>query len=254
MNGMHSVTWKGKNTMNFINALNVYDVNSPKVRIGNKFDGGYIINEQIIRHTKKIISIGMGNEDSFEREWFSKYSTTYIEAYDGTYPCQTLCSEHAAYVNKNIFYVQRNVGYNEGFIPLNTIVDGKQDVLLKVDVEGAEYEIFDNIKLSDVTGLLLEVHDLDRIDYRSKLIELIQNQFSDLILFHIHGNSWSYFFDLDINDTTFNNFPAVLELSFINRKLVNSYELDYNKYPIAGIDYSNNPNVSDIDLYWVNSL
>lgn len=247
--------------MNLIQALHVYDVKSPKLRIGNKMDGGYIVNELITTRTQRLISIGMGLEDSFERDWFSRFGDrTKIEAYDGTYPCQTVCSQNPEQVNKSIFYVQHNVGFAENQIPLNVIVEGKQDVLLKVDVEGAEYGFFDNIDLSNITGLILEVHDLYLKQYQDKLIEMMTETFSDLLLYHVHGNAWGNTFDLLLSKTgsvkgiTVRDFPIVMEFSFINKKLVPEYELDLNPFPVPDIDFTNKPDAPDIDLYWVNAL
>ena len=244
--------------MNIIEALRVYNVYSPKIRIGNERDGGYIVNELITQHTQKLISVGMGGDDAFERDWFGKYQTS-IEAYDGTYPCQSMCSMYSDYVNKKIFYIKQNVGYEESLIPLNVIVDGKSDVLLKVDTEGAEYKIFDDIQLSNVTGLLLEVHDLHSIENQNKLINLIENNFSDLLLFHIHGNSWGNTFTFNLSKTgirglEIQNFPQVIELSFINKKLIQSHELEKETFPISGLDTSNKHDAQDIDLFWVNAL
>jgi hypothetical protein len=244
---------------NIIEALNVYNVFSPKVRLGNNSDGGYIINETIAEVATKLISVGMGLEDSFERDWFKRYKLP-IEAYDGTCGCQTLCSEFKDNVNKDIFYVKQNVGYDEGNMPINVLLDRKSDILLKVDAEGSEYTMFDNVKLgSNIAGFILEVHDIHVREHREKLISLIENQFSDLLLFHIHGNSWAPTFDLDIskmqnNAVIVKNVPMVLELSFINKRLLSNWELDTSTYPIAGLDYSNKEGVVDIGLPWINSF
>ena len=244
--------------MNIIEALRVYNVHSPKLRIGNERDGGYIVNELLTQHSKKLISVGMGGDDGFERDWFSKYQTP-IEAYDGTYPCQGMCSVYHEHVNKKIFYIKHNVGYEESLLPLNVIVDGKPDVLLKVDVEGAEYKIFDHITLPNVTGLILEVHDLHVRENQEKLINLIQNNFSDLLLFHIHGNSWGNTFTLNLSKTGIRGlevkeFPHVLELCFINKNLVQVNELEHNLFPVEGLDISNKHDVPDINLHWINAL
>jgi hypothetical protein len=244
---------------NLIEALNVYNVFSPKMRIGNNSDGGYIINETLSEVTTKLISIGMGLEDSFEREWFRRFKTP-IEAYDGTYVCQTLCSEFSENVNKDIFYVKQNVGYQQENIPINVILDKKSNVLLKVDVEGAEYNIFDNVALnSNVVGVLLEVHDLYKKENRDKLIDLVQNKFSDFLLFHIHGNVWGSTFTLNLSKTgntglEIPNFPITLELSFINKRLLANYELETQPFPVPGLDFSNNSEKPDINLPWVNAL
>lgn len=244
--------------MNIIEAFRTYNVNSPKLRIGNERDGGYIINELLAQHTKRLIAIGMGGDDGFERDWFSRYHT-HIEMYDGTFPCQGMCSLYHEQVNKKIFYIKQNVGYEEGQIPINVIVDGKQDTLLKVDTEGAEYHMFDNIQLSDVTGLILEVHDLHYPEKQAKLADLIQNNFSDLLLYHIHANAWGSTFTLNFSKTgnrglELKDFPHVVELCFINKKLVESYELERGSFPVPGLDVSNKHDVPDIDLYWVNAL
>lgn len=244
--------------MNIIEALRVYDVNSPKIRIGNERDGGYIVNELITNHSKKLISIGMGGEDTFERQWFEKYHTP-IEAYDGTYPCGQLCNMYKEHVNKKIFYVHHNVGYEDKLIPLNSIVDGKADTLLKVDVEGAEYKIFDEVELHNVSGLILEVHDLHLQEHQNKLIDLIQNNFSELLLFHVHGNSWGNTFSLNLTGTGIRwlqvqNFPHVLELCFVNKKFVESYSLDRGTFPVHGLDVSNKADAPDVELHWINTL
>ena len=239
---------------NIISALNVFDVGSPKLRFGSNQDGGYVINQAIADATTRLISLGMGYEDSFERDWLKRGPATLIEAYDGSVVCQALCSEFPEEVSRTIFYVNRHVGYAVDQIPLNVIVGGKSGALLKVDIEGAEYHIFDNVRLDNVAGLLLEVHDLDMPHNQEKLISLIQNQFRDLVLFHVHGNSWGHDFTLSAEGQEFPNFPVVLELSFIHKDLADGSHLDDASYPIPDIDYSNNPSVPDLDLYWINKL
>jgi hypothetical protein len=244
---------------NIIEALNTYNVFSPKIRIGNQSDGGYVINELIAGCTNRLISVGMGLEDSFERDWFSRYNTP-IEAYDGSVVCQVLCSEYPSEVNKKIFYINHHVGTLQQQIPLAPIVADKSDVLLKIDVEGAEYTIFDNLDIGDnVVGLILEVHDLYIKENQQKLAEIISTKLSDFVLFHLHGNSWGNTFDLNLskiqnNGIIIKNFPIVMELSFINKRLLGNWELETTPFPVPGIDFSNNTESPDIDLYWVNSL
>jgi hypothetical protein len=241
-------------------SLAVYNVDSPKLRLGNEHDGGYILNELILANTKRLISVGIGGEDAFELQWAEQYPERYIEAYDGTYPCNNLCHKFPDRINKNIFYVHNNVGFKEKDIPINIIADSKQDVLLKVDTEGAEYTIFDNFYPdSNLTGLILEVHDLQVPENRNKLVKLIQNNFKNMVLFHVHGNSWGGTFDLNLipdsnNSIIVKNFPHVLELSFISKHLVQNISLDTNKFPIIGLDTSNRPDTQDVDLYWVNTI
>lgn len=247
--------------MSLLSALTVYNVNSNKLRIGNERDGGYIVNDIIVNNTNKLISVGIGGEDQFELEWANKYPNTHIEAYDGTYPCNNLCHKFPDRINKNIFYVHHNVGYKEKQIPLNTVVDGKKRVLLKVDTEGGEYAMFDNVFFKDdsITGLILEVHDLHEPANQEKLANLILNNFSNLLLFHIHGNAWGGTFNLQLmpnkpHSITIPNFPHVAELCFVNKSLVTEYSRETSEFPVPGLDTSNKHDAPDIDLYWVNSI
>jgi hypothetical protein len=241
-----------------IKSLNVYNVFSPKVRVGTNADGGYVVNELLTSFTQRLISIGMGLEDTFEVEWFGKYNT-FLEAYDGTYVCQTLCPKYSEFVNEKIFYINHNVGYGQKDIPLDVILSGKQDVLLKMDTEGAEYKLLSKPLPSNVVGVLLEVHDLQVKENQQKLVDILQNSLKDYFIFHIHGNSWAHTFDLDVsklqnNAVVVKDFPTVLELSFIHKRLLSNWELDSEQYPIAGLDYSNKPDASDIPLKWINSF
>lgn len=246
-------------SQNFIQLLRTYNVHSPKIRIGNEYDGGYVINEIIAEHTTKLISIGMGGEDSFERDWFKKYPHTQIEAYDGTYPCNDLCYKNEEHVNKSIFYIQHNVGYEKENIPLNAIIDGKKNVLLKVDTEGAEYKMFDNVILTDVVGLIMEVHDLQEKRNREKLKHLFNTSFKDLVLCHIHANAWGMLFDLNLSNRDdkgiyVKDFPNTLEFTFVHKKFLNKLELETKPFPDVSVDNTNKQGTDDIDLYWVNSL
>lgn len=247
--------------MNLLSSLSVYDVHSPKIRIGNNHDGGYILNENIIKNTDRLISIGIGGEDNFELQWAEKFPNIPIEAYDGTYPCNNLCQKFADRINKNIFYVHHDVGFQDKQIPLNTIVDSKKNVLLKIDIEGGEYTVFDSFMPApdNLSGLILEIHDLHIPEHRYKIAELIAKNFSNLLLFHVHGNAWGGTFDLNLtphisDGITIKAFPHVLELSFISKKLVDSYTIDKGRFPVAGLDNTNKPDAPDIELYWINAI
>lgn len=246
--------------MNFISALTTYNVNSNKFRLGNAHDGGYILNDAILANTKRLVSVGIGGEDNFEQQWAEQFPNIPIEAYDGTYPCNNLCHKFPNRINKNIFYVHHNVGYGDKQVPINTIVDTKDDVLLKVDIEGGEYSAFDHFYPSrNLTGLILEIHDLHVPENCEKITKLITENFKDLLLFHVHGNSWGGMFDFNLTPSVsdgilIKRFPHVLELSFVSKHLVNNYSIERNKFPIVGLDTSNKPDVDDIDLYWINAF
>ena len=246
--------------MQFLKSLNVYNVNSQKIRIGNPHDGGYILNDQLISHTKKLVSIGIGGEDSFEIDFAEKYPSIPIDMYDGTYPCSNICQKFNNRIHKDIFYYQYNVGNNDNEIKLFDIIHkSPQDTLLKIDIEGGEYTIFDNLLLEDnIIGLIIEIHDTHQSYNQDKIQKLINNNFKNLLLFHIHANSWGGTFDLIISDSNIpikiSHFPHVMELSFINKKVIDCYKLENQTFPQIGLDSSNRSDYPDIDLYWINQI
>jgi len=248
--------------MNILEAFKVYNVYSPKIRIGNKNDGGYVLNQNIINHTSRLVSIGIGGEDSFEIQWIENNPSCIVEMYDGTYPCNNVCNKYPDKINNTIFYYQHNVGNRTENIKLFDILNNKIPTLLKIDIEGGEYEIFDNIFLQEnIVGFLLEIHDLHISDNLKKIHQLITKNFSDMFLFHVHGNSWGGVFELNLlsnkpskKSITVSDFPHVMELSFINKSIVDIFSLDKSIFPIPDIDTSNKPDCDDIDLYWINQI
>jgi hypothetical protein len=247
--------------MNLIELLRVYDVGSPKLRMGCEYDGGYVINEILLKKSTGLINIGVGGNDTFEEEWF-KATNTPVEMFDESWDCPNICAKFPDDVDKKIFYTKKNVGNEESNIPLRDILRDKQDVLLKVDIEGGEYTVFDNIMLDNVSGLILEVHGLQNPTCQQKLSELVLLNFRDLVLFHIHSNvhggTFTYQTPFIHNNQQgmleAKEFPNVLELTFVHSKFVEEKKLETSKFPDERYDRTNNINYPDINLYWVNQL
>lgn len=235
-----------------INALEVRNLDSKKIRIGINQDGGYVVNNSILSKASRLITFGINVEDSFERDWL-KIKNTPIECYDESCYCGRLCKENIEIVNKSIFHVNKFVGYGKDEIPINVIVEGKKNALLKVDTEGAEYEMFDNVDLNDLCGIIIEFHDLDIEEKRAKLIELIKTKFSMMSIFHIHGNNWGNVFALESDGLVIENFPKVIEISFAKKGLCADLGLEMSSLPMAGIDFPNNPKDLDLSLDWINA-
>jgi hypothetical protein len=125
------------------------------------------------------------------------------------------------------------------------------DIFLKIDIEGAEYDYLlqtDIEKIASFTnGINLEIHWIDDINNRNKLIQILNSLAPYFTLCHIHGNNWGGLWSYEGFDI-----PKVLELSFINKKLVELEEEDKQTYPISGLDVANNPNVPDYLLTYIN--
>ena len=231
--------------MGLIEMLRVYDVHSPKIRLGNNFDGGYVINQLAIDYGDILVSLGSNREYSFEEDWIRYKPNSLIEIYDGT----CACSNHFCGKYPQVTYIQKNIGVTEGTEHLSNILKNKSNVVLKVDIESAEYVSFDNVDLSNVVCLTLEIHNVNNKQNQQKLNRLFSNEFSTLTLFHLHANNWGDVFNLENYQI-----PTVIELSFINNKIIKEHRLDLGVFPIDGIDFPNHTGRPDIKLDWINKF
>jgi predicted MPP superfamily phosphohydrolase len=136
---------------------------------------------------------------------------------------------------KKIVFKKRND--NETTIP--DILANYNEIFLKVDIEGDEYKILNDIKRnsSKIIFLVIEFHDVD------KNIKKIKNFIKklDLKIIHIHGNNYG---GLDKS-----NNPKVIELSLLNSKKIKLKKiLSKRNYPINDLDYKNFKRRSDIEI------
>ena len=54
------------------------------IRLGSKFDGGYVIDNRVISETKYLITCGLNDDWSFEKEFLKKNPNCHLLAYDHT--------------------------------------------------------------------------------------------------------------------------------------------------------------------------
>lgn len=226
-----------------LEVLKVYDVHEAKQRLGRNHDGGYVVNDPVVYNARSLISLGIGNEMSFEVTWH-KVVRTPIVAYDASCPCTAEFSRLP-----NARYVAKFVGNLPGYIPLSQVLAGNPDALLKVDIEGGEYTLFDGADLTSLVGLIIEIHGLAQVEFQNKFVELMRTKLLPvpLVLYHVHGNTHGGTFPYGGYDI-----PETLELSFVHSRFVREQTLDTEAYPLAFLDCSNNPAKPDYPLPWIN--
>jgi|21_taG_2_1085346.scaffolds.fasta_scaffold09387_5 hypothetical protein len=232
--------------LNIIELLKPYDVNSPKKRLGPNCDGGYVISELALNKCTNLFTYGVDDDIKYEED----FAVTYGK------PC--FLFDHTINQNKwekgLLTYIPEGLGYEHSckdFLQHYDECGVSGDVLLKIDIEGNEYDYFDRtniLKISEVTtGIIIEVHYMDNPIILGRFIKLMNELNEFFLLNHVHDNNIG---------STFNyhgfNIPNVMELSFINKKLVGDYTLDTRKYPISGVDYPNDPLRSELQLSFIN--
>ncbi|WGK69044.1 hypothetical protein P0082_11260 [Candidatus Haliotispira prima] len=211
------------------------------IRIGARGDGGYVLPASVLAATEVLVTYGIAADYSFEQE-FQKRSGARVVAYDES----TL--GHFADTNFHDRFFQFFNGVQSEFIP--KFIGKKEDMIsvretllphkdkkicLKFDVEGAEYDVWDELEnLPDnVIAIVCELHQIHR--YAEKVVKWIEACHLDLV--HIHAN----------NAEIFMPDHKLIEFTLVHPDYyVSSGEQDI-KYPISGLDYRNVKERRDYD-------
>lgn len=212
------------------------------VRLGRDFDGGYLVDNRCIGDAGCVVSIGISDDWSFEKGFRSR-SRSPIVAVDATTSrwlfTRRYCRESIKsflkglvgrknrddprrhkellkdygefFRNDNNRHIRKYVAgtRDSKHITIDDIVSGllPQDccrILLKIDIEGGEYGILDDIRAVSgrLTGLVMEFHDVpSRIDEIGGFLTDLP-----LSLCHIHCNNYGTISDRGL--------PEAIELSF----------------------------------------
>lgn len=176
------------------------------VRLGKDFDGGYLVDEHSIRASDLLLSLGIGQDWSFEQD-FLKINDCDFVAFDQSVDCTT--ESYADFFVGKRLHKKINVGPAVGQMPmLNVLNNIHQRFFLKCDIEGDEYHILhDIINFSRYcSGMVIEFHNINHHDNFNKLTNFIGK--IPLKLVHIHVNNYMYY------RQEHQVFPDVVELSF----------------------------------------
>lgn len=211
--------------MSLIDLLTPKSCIVPKKRFGPDNDGGYVLLDKSFGEVA-VFGYGVGHDASFEEQVAVRLG------------CKAYVFDHT--LGDKI----PTIGPNTTFIPegitaptntselktftshLNYLVGPVGDVFLKIDVEGAEWDVIEYESFDRVTQLAIELHDLENdTERKTKLIKKITDKF-DLV--HIHGVNCH-------NQPTFrfNRSVAIaryIECIFIRKGLVETYDL-LDRYP-----------------------
>lgn len=252
------------------------------VRLGPQRDGGYVVPVDHVTRCRLLISLGLSDDWSFDRDFLARNSSARVVGVDHTVGPLWFIRRILLYSWKLIlhsvtgnrekrakysvklknaadyfsFFGGRNVhlkkristGGGQSDITLGSIftsnpTDGETpDVFLKMDIEGAEYEMVNDIidNSRRISCIAAELHDLDtRTEEFNRFIRLLTR---DFYVVHIHGNNGAAF------DRS-SNFPSVIEMTLVNKSdFSEEPKLSKDAYPKAGIDYPNNPGAPDYEL------
>ena len=231
----------------FVNYLRPYNVLDSKVRLGSNNDGGYIVNETILNQADVLYTYGVEYNCDFEIDFHNRTSKP-VHLYDHTVDF-TPQNENLHFHKEGLSHISET-DKKHFFEHLKENNDEDKKVLLKIDVEGAEYEFFENTDIEElsknVIGIVLEIHNTGDVnEYRpraTKILEKITNHFT---LTHLHGNNSS-----PMIGSWWIAVPDTLELTFIRDDMFYAFHFDRGQWPTV-LDMPNNPKLQDFPLVWI---
>lgn len=272
------------NSLDFLRPLSI----DQKIRLGPQMDGGYIVYNRILKDTTVLLTYGVGWDVRFEIH-FNEITGKKVLMFDPTMfgkyimdfkrlkklvlkgefkdSCEYLhfvwevWKEKNRLLKQNIHFVNEGVAFKKAakydtfknhLIRYNLF---DEQILLKMDIEGCEYEIFEDVDiyhyLTNVNQIIIEFHDLRNLF--SRFQDIIKNLRVDYEIIHVHGNNWGgefYFNDPVKGETVI---PNVLEVTFVKKEKIILKDRVNEKmaYPTEGLDYPNRPDYSDLLLGFI---
>lgn len=240
------------------------------IRVGSHGDGGYVLPRRVLEHVCAVLGMGLFDDWSFEA-WVHERTGAKVAIFDHTVNLRFWLRRTAAHFVRGVLQgdsdrrrklpiplayrrffsgpsrrhfqigignAPRMVGLDEAMV----LAGMTDDILLKVDIEGAEYEILDAIvaKRNSFAACVIEFHLIDQhIDALEKFVAAMNKDFA---LVHFHANN----FGVNSNG----NYSSFIELSFMARRLLVpgetmiEHDLPLHELDHASVDW--NPDVKPV--------
>ena len=231
------------------------------IRLGNHQDGGYLVDRRSILAADALIGLGINDDWSFEKDFYAAKPVP-IFGIDGTISERgfrrrlrhsfmrfkpkeikrdfALLQDYRTFFSGKRQHVAQLIGFDDegmnwSFATMmqRLQLDRFQNLFLKIDIEGSEYRILEDLIVHEnaMVGLVVEFHD---VDINLPRIQDFINRYQ-LSLCHVHVNNIS-----GINQGV----PLVIECSFTRFPLA-SARVDHLPHPL---DAPNHPKFEEITL------
>ena len=252
------------------------------IRVGPKGDCGYVIPKSVAEKTNGMYSIGISTNWEFEVEMAKRNPKLKISAFDRTSgwtvfafvglrdllrgdPSESEKMSAIARLKSALHYLNLSVRFRIFFSgrkkfdrkwvressSLKSEISfadsiqelfNKDEVMLKIDIEGGEYELSESLiecikkNSKNINSVVMEFHDtrVRRIEFEY----LVQGISSVVPIVHIHGNNCVA--------VAPDGLPEVVEITFA--KDCESNYSDSLSFPLAGLDFPNDKSFPDLSF------
>lgn len=183
---------------NFLKLIQPKIINKKFIRIGSVNDGGYVMVDNFEK-TDYLISMGIGGDIEFETDILKKISGA--DLYDEVF-------EDLNDKLTNYRFFNESIGVNNQQTTLESCinrVNTSKDLILKMDIEGSEWDLLDNINssiLNNFKQMVIEFHLCrkfllpERFKYEEyqKAIRVFNKINETHYPVHAHLNTWGSLF------------------------------------------------------------
>ena len=229
--------------IDFIETLRPRSAETHLIRIGGSNDGGYLLPDDF-DGLAALFSPGVAESSRFEREFADRGIDCFLADYSVDSPAEE---------NDKFFFEKKFLGASstgkfmrlEDWVKTNSPEPG--DLVLQMDIEGAEYEIILDTPrnvLSRFRIMVIEFHRLDML-FESHIFPFLKQAFAklleDFVVVHIHPNNRgpiAAFKNIEV--------PHVLEITFHRKDRFKATNTPLS-FPHK-LDETNVPGFSDVVL------
>jgi len=215
-----------------------------KIRVGNQAgDGGYVMVGDF-SNIVAALSAGIDNDVSWDLH-ISSYGID-VHQFDHTVSGPPVTDERFHFHRRKIAaHASEHSDNIKSMIERTSTADG--NILLKMDIEGGEWEVFDAAAVEDfarVAQAVVEFHGLSNVaddGWRAQATRTISKLRSVFEVVHVHGNNWAplqLFANVPVHD--------VIEVTLVNRSMY-EFQESTEVFPTS-IDRPNNMWRPDIFL------
>lgn len=215
-----------------------------KIRVGSAGDGGYVQIDDLagVSHA---LSFGISDND----DWDLVMAKAGVPVEQFDHSVEKAPSSHPLlHFHRKMIAVEASA--QSATLP-NLVAEhsrsSEADVILKIDIEGCEWDVFDDASadvLSKLCQIVCEFHDLSHLTdplFRTRARRVLAKLTEHFAPIHVHGNNSARLCNIANIPV-----PDVLEITFVSRRryrFVESSEI----FPTS-LDAPNAPHVPDIRL------